>query len=133
MSEEKVEIVRAIYERWSEGDFRGTADSLDRHVVLVVNPGFPDPGAYLGSEAVAAYTRSAMLEAWTDLRLAAENLVATEDSVLVDVAQRGIGSASGAPAQMRYFTLLSFRGRKVIRIESFREGSEALKAAGLPE
>jgi ketosteroid isomerase-like protein len=66
MSQEHVETVRAVYERWSEG-----------------------------------------------------------------VRQRGIGSTSGVPTEMRYFTLWTFRGRRVIRIESFRERAEALEAAGL--
>jgi hypothetical protein len=34
---------------------------------------------------------------------------------------------------MRYFTLWTFRGRKVIRIESFPERAQALEAAGLRE
>ena len=39
----------------------------------------------------------------------------------------------GVPVELRYFTVWSFRGKNVIRIESFRERDEALEAAGLPE
>jgi ketosteroid isomerase-like protein len=39
MSQENVEIVRAIYERFSEGDFRASADLLDSQVVLVLASG----------------------------------------------------------------------------------------------
>ena len=46
-----------MYERWSEGDFRASADLLDTHVLLVLHPEFPEAGTYLGNEAVAAYTR----------------------------------------------------------------------------
>ena len=59
MSQENVEIVRAVYERFSEGDFRASADVLDPHVVLVLGPEFapsliasPDEGAFYGIEAV---------------------------------------------------------------------------------
>ena len=131
MPQESIETVRAVYERWSEGDFRASADLFDPHVVLVVRPGFPDAGTYLGPEAIAAFTRASMLETWTHLTIEAEELVAAGDSVLVGVRQRGVGSASGVPTEMRYFTLWSFRGGKVIRIESFRERAEALEAAGL--
>ncbi|MCA1695961.1 MAG: nuclear transport factor 2 family protein [Actinobacteria bacterium] len=133
MSEENVEIVRRIYEQWSEGDFRGGSDLLDPQVVVVIPGGFPDPGTYLGTEAIAAYTRTVMLETWERLTIEAEELLGAEDSVLADVHQRGVGSTSGVPAEMRYFTLWSFRGSKVIRIESFRERAEALEAAGLSE
>jgi hypothetical protein len=34
---------------------------------------------------------------------------------------------------MRYFQVWSFRGDKVIRLESFRERVDALEAAGLRE
>ena len=45
MSQENVEIVRAVYERFSEGDFRASADVLDPHVVL---PKVDDPLDALG-------------------------------------------------------------------------------------
>jgi hypothetical protein len=48
MSEENVEIVRAVYERCSEGDFRASADLLDQHVLVVLRPEFPEAGPYLG-------------------------------------------------------------------------------------
>jgi hypothetical protein len=35
MSRENVEAIRAVYDRFSEGDFRASADLLDPHVVLV--------------------------------------------------------------------------------------------------
>ena len=132
MSQANVETVRAVYEGWSEGDFRASAEVLDPHVVLVVHPGFPDAGTYVGVEAIAAYTRAAMLETWTRFTVEAEELVAAGDTVLATVRQHGVGRTSGVSAEMRYFTLWSLRAGKVIRIESFRDRSEALAAAGLP-
>jgi ketosteroid isomerase-like protein len=136
MPQENVKIVRAVYERWSEGDFRASIDLLDPHVVLVLGPEFgpdsPDTGTYSGIEAVATYTRG-LLEAWADFTMQAEEIVAAGDSVLVGVCQRGVGRISGVPTELRYFTLWSFRGGKVIRLESFRERAEALEAAGLRE
>jgi hypothetical protein len=49
------------------------------------------------------------------------------------VRQRGLARISGGPTEFHYFTLWSFRGRKVIRIENFRERAQALEAAGLSE
>jgi ketosteroid isomerase-like protein len=137
MSQENVEIVRAIYERFGEGDFRASADLLDPHVVLVLRPEFgPEfsgAGTYLGAGAVAAYTREHVLGPWADFRMKAEEILAVGDTVLVSVHQRGVGRAGGVPTELRYFTLWSFRGRKVIRIESFRDRAAALEAAGHQE
>ena len=136
MSEENIETVRAVYENWSEGDFRASVDLFDPHVVLVLPPDFgpdiPDASAYLGPEAIATYTRG-LLENWADFTMEAEELLAAGDSVLAAVRQRGVGRTSGVSTEMRYFTLWSFRGRKVIHLESFRERAAALEAAGLSE
>jgi hypothetical protein len=78
---------------------------LDPYVVLVVHSGFPDPGTFLGLDEIAAYTRANMLETWTNLTIKAEELLAAGDSVLAAVHQRGVGSTSDVPAEMRYFTL----------------------------
>jgi uncharacterized protein len=137
MSEENTEAIREVYERFSDGDFRASADLLDPHVVMVLGPEFgpesPGAGTYHGAEAVAAYTREYLLRPWADFKMAADEILAAGDSVIVGVRQRGIGRASGVPTELRYFTVWSFRGGKVIRIESFRERSEALEAAGLRE
>ena len=102
MWEENVEAVRAVYERWSEGDFRASIGLFDPHVVLVLRPEFPDAGTYLGVEAIVAYTRG-LLEPWTRLTMEAEEIVAVGDSVLAGVRQRGVGSASGVPTELHYF------------------------------
>ena len=97
MSQENVEIVRAIYERWSKGDFRASFDLLDPQVVLVLGPEFADGGIYSGAEAVSAYTRNVLLEPWTRFTIEAEEIVSAGDTVLAGVCQRGVGSASGVP------------------------------------
>jgi ketosteroid isomerase-like protein len=140
MAQANVDVVRAVYERWGEGDFRSTADLLDPHVVLVLDPKFaasiigpsPDHDAYYGVEAVAAYTR-AILEPMRRMTMEAEEIIEAGDSVLVAVRQQGIGRASGVPTETRYFTLWTFRGGKAIRLESFTDRAAALEAAGLRE
>lgn len=131
MSEENVDLVRGVYERWSEGDFRASVELFDPHVILVLRPEFPDAGTYSGPEAIVAYTRG-LLEAWTHFMMEAEEIVPAGDTVVAGVRQRGVGSTSGIPTELRYFMVWTF-GRKVIRIESIRERADALEAAGLSE
>jgi ketosteroid isomerase-like protein len=132
MSEENVDVVRALYERFGEGDFRASVDLFDRHVSFVLLPDAPEAEAYVGVEAVARGTRL-LFETWADLTMEAEELIAAGDTVLVSVRQRGVARISGVPTEAHYFTLWSFRGRKVIRIENFPERAQALEAAGLSE
>jgi len=130
VAQDKVEIVRSIYERWGEGDFGTDFELLDPYVVFVLSSGFPEAGTYLGTQAVREYMRG-FLEPWTRLTIEAEEVVPAGDSVLVTVRQRGVGDASGAATELRYFQLWSFRGDKVIRLENFRDRDRALEAAGL--
>src|SRR5947209_6624913 len=113
MSEENVEAVRAVFERWREGDFSATVELFDPNVVLILRPEFPDAGTYLGLEGVARYMRG-FLEPWANLTMEAGELLAAGDTVLTDVRQRGVGTTSGIPTELRYFQLWTFRGGKVI-------------------
>ena len=132
MSQENVEVVGNVYERWGQGDFRGGVDVFDPLVLFVLPPEFPDAGTYLGVERLAEYTRG-LLEPWTRFTIEAEEISDAGDSVLVAVLQRGVGDGSGLATEFRYFQVWSFRGRKVIRLENFRERAEALEAVGLRE
>jgi ketosteroid isomerase-like protein len=132
MSEENLGVVRAIYSRFNEGDFRASVDLLDPHIVFLMMRDAPWAEAYVGVEAVAAAMRG-LFETWADFTLKAEELIPAGDSVLVSVRQQGVARISGVPTDEHYFTVWSFRGRKVIRIENFRERAQALEAAGLRE
>jgi ketosteroid isomerase-like protein len=131
MSEENVESVRRVYERFGEGDFRASVDLFDRHIVYLMMRDAPWAEAYLGVEAVAAARE--LFDTWADFTLKAEELIPAGDSVLVSVRQQGVARISGVPTDEHYFTVWSFRGRKVIRIENFQERAQALEAAGLSE
>ncbi|HMC06638.1 MAG TPA: nuclear transport factor 2 family protein [Solirubrobacterales bacterium] len=132
MSRENVEAVRAIYAEWGRGNFRTGSELYDEHVVLVLRPGFADPGVYLGREEIRAYMRG-FLVGWAEAAIAGEEFLDAGDTVLVAVHQHATGSGSGAPVEMRYWQAWTFRGGAVIRIESIKERSEALEAAGLRE
>jgi ketosteroid isomerase-like protein len=132
MSEENVEAIRAVYERFSMGDFRASLDVVDPLVVFVQRPEFPEPGTYLGIARLVEYTRG-FLEPWSRITIEAEDIAAAGDTVVATVRQRGVGRESGAATEFRYFQVWSFRGRKVIRLENLRNEAEALEAAGLQE
>lgn len=130
MAQENLELIRGVYERFGTGDFRASLEVVDPLVLFVLPPGFPESGTYLGVEELLRYTRG-FLEPWSRITIEAEGLTEAGDSVVAAVRQRGKGSESGATTEFRYFQVWSFRGPKVIRLENFRERSEAFKVAGL--
>jgi ketosteroid isomerase-like protein len=131
MPEESVEtIVRRIYDEWGRGNFRAGPELFGPDTLLVLRPGFPESGAYRGPEEIRGYMQG-FLAPWDDAVIAAESFIAEGDSVVVGVHQRATGKGSGAPVEFRYFQVWTFRGGTVHRIESIRERSDALEAAGL--
>lgn len=130
MSQEHLDAVRAVYDAWGRGDFQGGPNVYDPLAVLVQGEGFPDKGAHLGIEGIRKYTRG-FLEAWERITIEAEELIEAGDSVIAAVVQRGVGQGSGAPAEFRYFHVWTFRGDRVIRLETVRERAQALALTGL--
>ena len=132
MSLSAVAVLRQIYESWGRGDLRAGVELFDPHVLLVIQPDFPDAGTYCGPDEVRGYMRQ-LLSAFDDFTISGEEFIDAGDSVVVRVRQRATGTGSGAPTRHDYFQVWSFRGKSVIRIESIRDRADALGAVGLGE
>jgi ketosteroid isomerase-like protein len=133
MSEENVEIVRSLYERWASGDL--SADSFDPDVEYSrIGAETPDmEGRWRGfdelSTAMAEYLR-----AFSDLRIEAERILdLSEDQVLVLSRQTARGKQSGVPIEHEFGDLFRLRDGKVVRFASYWNRADALEAAGLSE
>ncbi|MDQ3933148.1 MAG: nuclear transport factor 2 family protein [Actinomycetota bacterium] len=132
MPREPVEATRRVYEAWARGDFRSATALYDPNVLLVLRPEFPEAGAYVGPEQIAGYMRD-LVASLTDFAIEAEDFVEAGDSVVVQVRQHGVGRSSGAVTEHRYFQVLTWRGEKIVRIESIADREQALAAVGLRE
>jgi ketosteroid isomerase-like protein len=132
MSEQNLELVRSIYDRWSQGDFVTPAGLYTEDTVLVVRPEFPDNGTFTGLEEIGGYMRG-FLAAFDAVTIAAEDLTGEGDGVVADVHQVATGKGSGIPVEMRYFQAWILHDGRVKRFESIEERADALAAAGLSE
>ena len=52
MSQENVEIMRAYFEAWNAGDMDAVRQLYDPDAILRMPEGWPEPGPYVGGEAV---------------------------------------------------------------------------------
>ncbi len=132
MAQENVEIVRRVYQRWGTGGFEAAAPDLDPHVMFVVRPPFPESGIFVGLGSIGAYMQE-FLKQWARFTLEPTDLQAVGDTVVARVAQRSKGRASGIDTEGTYFMLFTFRGGKILWIETVLDEGEALEAAGLSE
>jgi ketosteroid isomerase-like protein len=130
MSQENVEIVRGIYESWATGDFGAGLTHLDPYVVFVVRHPFPELAVVVGPDEIREYMRR-FLDNWEHYAVEARGFRAAGDTVLADALQHGAGKASRIEMEQRFFMLFTFRGGKIVRIESVLDEGEALEAAGL--
>jgi ketosteroid isomerase-like protein len=132
MSQENLDAVRAVYEEWAKGNLRAGADLYDSDLLFIPIPESPHAGRYTGTESIRDLMRGWM-EAWRNLTFTAEDFIEADNSVLVAVRQRGVGQESGTPIDVRYFSVWTFRGRAVIRLEDFSDRVQGLEAVGLSE
>jgi hypothetical protein len=98
----------------------------------VVSPDFPAFGAYYGFDGIRTYWRD-FLAQWERLTFEATGLQAVGDTVVAEATQHSKGRASGVEGSIHYFILFTFRGKKVMRMESVMTRAEALEAVGLSE
>jgi ketosteroid isomerase-like protein len=132
MSGENVEIVQRIFDRWAAGDFAAGLTDLAPDVVFTVRHPFPEAVETTGYEGIREYMRG-FLDNWVSYAVEARELQAAGDIVVAEAVQRGEGKASGIQMEQEFFMLFTFRGSKIVRIESILERDEALEAAGLSE
>jgi ketosteroid isomerase-like protein len=132
MSQENVDVVRRIFDRWATGDFGAGLAELDPYVVFVVRPPFPEAVETVGPDGIRKYMRG-FLDNWERYAVEARALRAAGDTVVADAVQRGVGKASRIEMEQEFFMLFTFRGGAIERIESVLNEREALEAAGLSE
>jgi ketosteroid isomerase-like protein len=130
MSQENVKPLRRIYEGWAQGDFLVGGSLFDPYMVAVYPD--PEPKPQYGLEAVRQYMRQ-FLGTFGSLRFEAKRFREGDGSVVVDVRRSGVGKQSGLALEDVAFHVVTFRGRRIIRIDVFTREDEALEAAGLSE
>ncbi len=130
MSQENVELLRALYDQFGRGDFSASADLPDEFKLVLARE-MPDAGTYRGEEA------RRWLRAWVDsfdrLTLEAIDFIDAGDQVVTEMVQRGQPAGGAGVVELRTWTVSTFRDRLPERWELFLSREEALEAAGLQE
>ena len=135
MSQENVEVVRALYDEFSEGRFWTREYLFDPDVEYQRRSKTADlmSGTWRGLEAMGAALLE-WLEAAEDLRIEAERYIDTgSDSVVVFTRHRGVAKTSGVPIDEEFADVVTVRDDRIVRLHTYRHRSEALEAAGLRE
>jgi ketosteroid isomerase-like protein len=129
MSEENVEVVRAVYEVWNAGDMDAFRDLYDPGVIMRPPEGWPEPEPLLGREAV--------MREWEHVREAWNADVVEPISDFIDVADRVVVrhtwrvAGQGPEVNLEVTNVLMVRKGKIVYHEYFLDHSEALETLAL--
>ena len=130
MSQENLEIVRSAIALWNAEDMDAVSDGMDPNVVATPLPGWPEPGPFVGRDAVMAWYRQ-VREAWDIDTVETIRFVEAGDRVLVRVRWHGTGQ--GPQSTMEFTAVYMLRKGRIVFVEFFWDHAEALDTLGLSE
>ena len=131
MSQENVEVVRAMFDLLARGDFSRWFDEVTDDFVFVTSPDVPDAGTYRGE--VARNWIMAWVESFEGHTMQASEFIDADDKVVSALVQRGRPRGSQATVEGRWWLVMTFRDGAIARAEAFTGRDQALEAAGLSE
>jgi ketosteroid isomerase-like protein len=133
MSEENVEIVRAVIDAWNRGDIDGWLDQATPDFVWIpAGPAAVERSVYQGREEV----REAMAggsETWEEFRFEESDIRSLGESVVWLGRVHAKGRASEVELDQEFAIHAVVRDGRLARTEGYLSRAEALEAAGLSE
>jgi ketosteroid isomerase-like protein len=116
MSQENVEIAKAGFRAWNTGDMDALRELYEPDVVLRMPEGWPEPGPYVGREAVMRQLEQ-MRETWdTDTFELISDFIDVADRVLVRFIWHGAGY--GPEANIEATNVFMMRKGRIFLLEA---------------
>jgi ketosteroid isomerase-like protein len=131
MSEENVEIVRALFEAWNAGDMDAFRELYAPDAIMRMDENWPEPGPYFGREAIMREFEQ-LRQTWdADAAEPIGDFIDVGDRVAVRHIWRGAGQ--GPEAEVELTAIWTVRKGSILAAEYFRDYAEALENLGLSE
>ena len=131
MSQENVRVIRALFDAWNANDMDAVRELYDPDVVMRGVEDWPEPGPYMGRDALMGEWEQ-IREAWNaDLLEPISDFIDAADRVVVRLAWRGVGQGPGMNMEMT--TVYMVRKGRIVYQEFFWDHPEALEILGLAE
>ena len=131
MSQENVELVRGAFEVYNAWNREAMREFYDPDAIMRPPEGWPEPGPYVGREAVMRQVWQ-LRETWDEDTLEPiSDFIDSGDRVAVRAAWRTAGS--GPEFTLETSFVYTFRNGKCVSHEFFWDHAQALEAVGLSE
>ena len=131
MSQENVEVVRAVFDAWNRGGLADMAPLLAEDVEWLEVMGRPEaPGVAQRGRSRLESSLESLFDAWEQYRLEPQEVrECGDDRVVAVVREVARGRESKLEVASDWGYLVTVRGRKVTRVEAYRDPAQALEAA----
>jgi ketosteroid isomerase-like protein len=133
VSREDVELVRAAWEAWEQGDMDAIFAFYDPEIVWDQTHAQAGElsAVYHGHDGVRQFLRE-WIAPFESYYARPEEFIDAGEAVVVRLRQGGRGKQSGAEVEMPpYWQVYRLRDGRAVRIEVYTSQNEALKAVGL--
>jgi uncharacterized protein (TIGR02246 family) len=129
LSQEALDIVRQLAERWNAGDFEAMFDLYADDVVVVTGEHWPEANVTTqGKDAFRESTRD-WLSVWESIELETDHVEAFGERVIAGGHWRSTGKASGVEGTMPLHAVMTVRDGKIARLEYYPDHERAVAAA----
>jgi ketosteroid isomerase-like protein len=130
MSQENIDLARRNNAAFKRGDWEAVAASLDPHVLIRLDPRWPEQRIY-GRAAVVEFFRSAIETLGPNSSI--EEITDLGDRLLIRVRYATRGQHSGIETDLTWSEVVTYRDGHTVFAEYFLDHQDALKALGLGE
>jgi ketosteroid isomerase-like protein len=130
MSQQNVEIVRALFKAWNAGDMDAVSELYAPDAIVRSIEGMPEPGPFVGREAILRFWKQ-QRETWDADAVEPIGFFDAGDRVAVRQTWRGAGR--GPEFNAEFTSVSTVREDKIHYQEFFWDHSEALGALGISE
>jgi ketosteroid isomerase-like protein len=134
MSAENIELVRAATEAMQHGDAEGALAAIDPEIEWHATVGGVDEGRVARGHDEVVQGFLDYFEVWERIELRAEDFIdAGGEEVVVFFHEVAKGRKSGIVVETDTGTINTVRNGKIVRVRSYMDRDEALRAAGLSD
>ena len=131
MSQETVAHMKAAFEAWNVANMDALREMHDPDVILRMPEGWPEPGPFLGREAVMRQFEQLRETFDDDAFELISDFIEVGDRVAVRFIWRGAGH--GPESNVELTGVYTVRKGRTLAIEHFWDHAEALEAVGLSQ
>ena len=133
MSEENLEIYRRHVAAFNDDDLDAMADLITEDFEFIPYlAAVVEMTTYRGRDGLRQYRRQAA-SAWENIQVRVDEIRDLGDRVLAFGEIRGRGRGSGLETRVPLGWVADFHQGKMSRLQSYRDATDALEAAGLSE